>query len=141
MSDATGTHPPLAPLGAPRAVAGVAAKYKAVQVSTCSPAQLVLLLLEGAMRFAAEADVAIAARNRARAGDRIGRCHAVVEELAAGLDMTDTTGLCENLMGVYAFAMRRLLEANLAQDREILAEVPRVLRPIRDGWAQLLGKP
>jgi len=131
----------VSPPALPRAVASVAARYKNVQVTTCSPAQLVLLLLEGAIRFAAEADAAIVARDRGRVGERISRCHAVIEELAAGLDMSDTTGLCENLMGVYGFAMRRLLEANLAQDREILAEVPKVLRPIRDGWAELLGKP
>ena len=125
----------------PRAASAVAAKYKTVQVQTCSPAQLVLLLLEGVLRFAAEADTAVQARDRARAGERIGRCHAILEELAGGLDMTDTTGLCENLMGVYGFAMRRLTEANLKQDREILAEIPKVIRPIRDGWAELLGKP
>ncbi len=122
-------------------VANVAAKYKSVQIQTCSPAQLVLLLLEGVIRFAAEADHAMAQGNRARVGERTGRCHAILEELAGGLDMTDTTGLCENLMGVYGFCMRRLVEANLKQDRDILAEVPKVIRPIRDGWAELLGKP
>lgn len=125
----------------PRAAASVAARYKNVQVATCSPAQLVLLLLEGVIRFAGEADLALANGDRSRAGERIGRCHAILEELACGLDMTDDTGLCENLMGVYAFAMHRLMEANLKQDRAILAEIPVVLRPIRDGWAQLLGKP
>lgn len=122
-------------------VANVAAKYKSVAIQTCSPAQLVLMLLEGVIRFAAEADQAMVRGDRARVGERTGRCHAILEELAGGLDMTDTTGLCENLMGVYAFCMRRLVEANLKQDREILAEVPKVLRPIRDGWAELLGKP
>ncbi len=122
-------------------VANVAAKYKSVAIQTCSPAQLVLMLLEGVIRFATEADQALAQGNRARVGERTGRCHAILEELAGGLDMTDTTGLCENLMGVYGFCMRRLVEANLKQDREILAEVPKVIRPIRDGWAELLGKP
>lgn len=125
----------------PRAASTVAAKYKTVQVQTCSPAQLVLLLLDGVLRFAAEADAAIQARDRARAGERLTRCHAILEELAGGLDMTDDTGLCENLLGVYGFAMRRLTEANLKQDRALLAEVPKVIRPIRDGWAELLGKP
>lgn len=122
-------------------VNSVAAKYKSVAIQTCSPAQLVLMLLEGVIRFAAEADQAMAQNNRARVGERTGRCHAILEELAGGLDMTDTSGLCENLMGVYGFCMRRLVEANLKQDREILAEVPKVIRPIRDGWAELLGKP
>jgi flagellar protein FliS len=119
----------------------IAARYKSVQVTTCSPAQLVLMLLEGVIRFAGEADQAMERGDRARAGERTGRCHAILEQLASGLDMTDDTGLCENLMGVYGFCMRRLLEANLEQDRAILAEVPKVIRPIRDGWAELLGKP
>ncbi len=122
-------------------VANVAAKYKSVQIQTCSPAQLVLMLLEGVIRFAAEAEQAMRQGERARVGERTGRCHAILEELAAGLDPSDTTGLCENLMGVYGFCMRRIVEANLKQDPAILAEVPKVIRPIRDGWAQLLGKP
>lgn len=122
-------------------LANIAARYKNTQIQTCSPAALVLMLLEGVIRFAAEADQAIEQRDFARVGERTGRCHAILEQLAAGLDLTDTTGLCENLLGVYTFAGRRLIEANLKQDREILAEVTKVIRPIRDGWAQLLGKP
>jgi flagellar protein FliS len=122
----------------PRAVA---ARYKATQVATCSPGDLLLLLMDGALRFAAEADQAMERGDRARAGDRIGRCHAIIEQLSAGLDPTDTTGLCANLTALYAFCMGRLLEANLAQDRAMLAEVPTVIRPVRDGVAQVLGKP
>src|SRR4051794_5366530 len=118
-----------------------AARYQATQVTTCSPGDLLLLLMNGALRFAAEADQAMERGDRARAGDRIGRCHAILEELSAGLDPTDTTGLCEDLTALYAFCMRRLLEANLKQDRAILAEVPKVFRPVRDGVAQVLGKP
>jgi len=118
-----------------------AARYKNVQVQTCSPAELVLLLLEGVLRFTQEADAAMAAGDRARAGERIGRTHAILEQLAAGLDPTHAPELCENLTGIYAFCMRRLVEANLKQDRSLLAEVPPVIRPIRDGWAQILGKP
>ena len=58
-------------------IPGVAAKYKNVQVTTCSPAQLVLMLLEGVIRFAAEADQAMQRKDRARAGERISRCHAI----------------------------------------------------------------
>ena len=118
-----------------------AARYKATQVATCSPGDLLLLLIDGAIRFAAEADQAMARGDRARAGDRIGRCHAILEQLSAGLDPTDTTGLCANLTALYAFCMQRLIEANLAQDRVILAEVPKVIRPVREGVAQVLGKP
>lgn len=122
-------------------VSKVAAKYKSTQVVTCSPGELLLLLMDGAIRFASEADQAMARGDRARAGERIGRCHAVVEELAAGLDPTDTTGLCEKLAALYAFCMQRLIEANLQQSREVLADVPRLIRTVREGVAQVLGKP
>src|SRR3954467_10603784 len=92
-----------------------AARYKATQVVSCTPGDLLLLLMDGAIRFAAEADQAMERGDRARAGDRIGRCHAIVAELSAGLDPTDTTGLCADLTALYAFCIARLLEANLAQ--------------------------
>lgn len=118
-----------------------AARYKNTQVTTCSPGDLLLLLIDGALRFAKEADQAMEIRDRARAGDRIGRCHAILEQLSAGLDPTDTTGLCADLTALYAFCMSRLVEANLKQDREILSEISRVIRPVREGVAQVLGKP
>jgi flagellin-specific chaperone FliS len=36
--------------------------------------------------------------------------------------------------------MGRLLEANLAQSKDMLAEVVRVVRPLREGWAEILEK-
>jgi flagellar protein FliS len=128
-------------MSTPAFVTKAAAKYKATQVVTCSPGELLLLLMDGAIRFASEADQAMASGDRARAGERIGRCHAVVEELAAALDPKDTTGLCADLGALYAFCMQRLLEANLQQDREMLADVPRLIRTVREGVAQVLGKP
>src|SRR5690349_15529522 len=122
-------------------VSRVAAKYKTTQVVTCSPGELLLLMMDAAIRFATEADQAMANGDRARAGERIGRCHAVIEQLAAGLDPTDDTGLCEQLSALYAFCMQRLLEANLQQSRQILGEIPGLIRTVREGVAQVLGKP
>lgn len=117
-----------------------AAMYKSVQVQTCSPAELVLLLFDGAIRFAREASAAMESGDRARAGERIGRCHAVLEELAAGLDPSHAPELCENLSAVYGFCMRQLVRANLEQTPALLGEVVEALRPMRDGWAEVLGK-
>ena len=114
-----------------------AARYKNVQVATCSPAQLVVLLYDGALRFTREAMVAMEARDRARAGERIGKAHAVLEELAATLDASQAPELCDNLGGLYAFCMQRLLVANLEQRTAVLDEVVEVLQPLRDAFAQI----
>ncbi len=122
-------------------ILGAAARYKNTQVKTCSPAELVLMLLDGVIRFATEAEQAMAANDRARTGERIDRTHKILEELAAGLDPTHAPELCANLASVYDFAANRLLLANLERNPQHLRDAVTAIRPIRDGWAQMLGKP
>jgi flagellar protein FliS len=124
-------------MSALKSVAAAAASYQNVQARTCSPAMLVKLLLDGAFRFATEAEAAMKVGDRARTGERIGRCHAVLEELAASLDPVHSPELCENLLGIYTFAMRRLTDANLKRDPEALVDVQRVLSPLREAWTEI----
>lgn len=112
-----------------------AARYRKVAVKTCSPQQLLVMLFDGAIRFIGEAEAAMGQKDRARAGERIGKAHAIVEELAATLDPQHAPELCENLLGVYAYSMGRLLEANLHQDPARLTEVAALLTPLRDAFA------
>lgn len=119
--------------------AAVASRYKGVQVSTASPVKIVAMLFDGAIRFTNEADEAFAKGDRLRAGDRINRAHAIVEELAASLDPTHAPELADNLLAVYGFCMRRLIEANLHRDRGMLGEVVKALNPLREAWTILAG--
>lgn len=115
--------------------AAVASRYRGVQLNTASPAQLVVMLYDGALRFASEADEAFGRDDRARAGDRIGRALAIVDELAATLDPAHAPELAENLLALYGYCKRRLLEANLGRDRNALADVVAALTPLREAWA------
>jgi flagellar secretion chaperone FliS len=112
-----------------------AARYRGVQVSTSSPADLVVMLYDGVLRFVGEADAAFAAKERARAGERIGRAMAVVDELTATVDPEHAPELAENLIALYGFVKRRLFDANLKQDRQALADVTTTLAPMREAWA------
>lgn len=114
-----------------------AARYKGVQVATSSPVQLLVLLYDGVIRFVGEADEAFAKNDRARAGERIGRVLAIIDELVATLDPEPAPELAENLLGVYGFCKRRLFDANLKRDREALADVIKAFTPLRDAWAQV----
>ena len=116
-------------------VSAAAARYKGVQVTTCSPLQLLVMLYDGAIRFIGEADVAMDHGDRARAGERVGKAHAILEELAATLDAKQAPELCESLNALYVFSMRKLLEANLRQDRSALAEVVGLLTPLREAFS------
>lgn len=112
----------------------VAQRYKAVQVKTCSPGELLVMLYDGCFKFLDEAEAAMTKDDRARAGDRLNRAHAILTEFIAGLDRSQAPELCDNLEGVYSFCMTQLLQANLQQKPELIAQVKRVLTPLRDGF-------
>lgn len=120
--------------------AAVLSKYGAVQVTTCTPGQLLVMLYDGLFRFLGEAQVALRAKDRARAGERIGRAHSIIELLASTLDPTHAPDLCRNLEGVYLFCMNRVVAANVQQDPARLDEVIRVLTPLREAWREAVSQ-
>ena len=117
-----------------------ASRYRGVQVATASPAQIVAMLYGGIIKFTSDADEAMERKDRARVGDRIGRAMAIVDELASTLDGTQAPELANNLISLYDFCKRRLLEANLKQDRAALADVIAAVTPLKDAFAELAKK-
>ncbi len=111
-------------------------RYKAVQVKTSTPGDLLMLLYDGCFRFLNEALAAMKEGNRGRAGERIDRAHAILSELVSTLRPEVWPELCENLEAVYLFAMGHMVQANLDQDPQKLEDVMRVLEPIRDAFRQ-----
>ena len=91
-------------------------RYQAVQVRTSSRSEVCAMLFKGLMRFLDEARVAIEAGDRGRAGDRIGRAHAILANLSSTLDHGPMPELAANLDALYQFSMGRITEANLHQD-------------------------
>jgi len=114
-----------------------ASRYRGVQVATASPAQIVAMLYGGIVRFATEAGEAMGRNDRARVGDRIGRAMAIVDELASTLDGTQAPELANNLISLYDFCKRRLLEANLKQDRTAIDDVVAAITPLKEAFAEL----
>lgn len=119
--------------------AAVANRYQSVQVTTCSPGQLLVMLYDGLFRFMNEAHVAMTAGIRARAGERIGKAHAILEELLVTIDPKAPPQLLESLTSLYRFCMSRLVEANLFQDPTRIADVQRLLSPVRDAWREVVN--
>jgi len=116
------------------------ARYGAVKVTTASPGNLLVLLYEGLLRFLREAQVAMQANERARAGERLGRAQAILHHLLGSLDKAQAPALCENLQSLYVFSMGHLLKANVEQKPEKIADVIRVLTPLRDAWVTAVAQ-
>lgn len=112
------------------------AAYANNKVMTASPAELVLMLYEGAIKFCNLALDGIAQKDIPKAHKNIMKAERIIEEFQITLD--HKYPVAEDFENVYSYLMMRLREANVKKDCEILAEVLGHLRTMRDTWKEVM---
>jgi len=111
--------------------------YRRMAVETRSPMELVVMLYDGALRFLEEARGAIARRDVAARAEAVSRALAILTELQGTLDVKQGGEIADRLDGLYAFSISRLLDLTAKQDATAIDDIVKVLKPLRDSWAQL----
>lgn len=112
------------------------AAYANNKVTTASPADLVLMLYEGAIKFCNIAIVAVESNDIEKAHTNIMKAQKIIIEFQASLDYKYSTA--KDFNEVYTYLLARLREANLKKDKEILEEVLKHLRTMRDTWKEVM---
>lgn len=110
--------------------------YAKNKILTASPAELTLMLYEGAIKFCNIAIAAIEEKDIEKAHINITKVENIVSEFIATLD--HKYPVAKDFENVYNYLMERLLEANLKKDKEILEEVLKHLRTMRDTWKEVM---
>lgn len=118
-----------------------ARKYLESRVLTASKEELLLMLLDGAVRFVEAARQKLEDRKLDDFCNSLIRAQRIVSELMTTL-RKDVIGeeIYNNLMGLYSFVYRRLVEANLQRDTGMLDEGLKILRLVRDMWREAVEK-
>ena len=112
------------------------AQYEKNKIMTASPAELTLMLYEGAIKFCNIAIMAIEQKDNDKAHANIMKTQRIIEEFRNTLDRKYPVS--EDFDRVYVYILRRLFEANVAKDTEILEEVNTHLRSMRDTWKEVM---
>ena len=112
------------------------AAYANNKIMTASPAELTLMLYEGAIKFANLAITAIEEKDIQKAHDNIMKVEHIIEEFQATLD--HKYPVSKDFDEVYSYLMIRLREANMKKDKEIMEEVLKHLRTMRDTWKEVM---
>ena len=112
------------------------AKYNNSKVLTASPAELTLMLYEGAIKFCNIAIIGIEQKDIQKAHTNIRKVEKIIEEFRSTLDRK--YAVAEDFDRVYVYLLQRLLEANVKKDKEILEEVNMHLRSMRDTWKEVM---
>lgn len=110
-------------------------QYLKTKIETASKEQIVLMLMDGVLRFSEQARKAIAEGNEEERHQKLVRCQDIIFELIAGIDREQGGEIAENLGRLYSYSIRSLVVANLDKNPEKIDEVQRIFREIREGWA------
>ena len=120
------------------AVNNAYAQYNNNKVLTASPAELTLLLYEGAIKFCNIAMMGIEEKNIQKAHDNIKKAQAIIEELQATLN--HSYKVAEDFDNVYRYIYDLLVQANMHKDKEILERALTEIRGMRDTWKEVMKK-
>lgn len=112
------------------------ANYANTKIQTATPAQLTLMLYDGAIKFCHLAITAVENKQIETANTNIKKVEAIIAEFRATLDFKYP--VAKDFDNVYEYLSHRLLEANLHKDKEILEEVLSHLRVMRDTWVEVM---
>ena len=103
------------------------AAYANNKIMTASPAELTLMLYEGAIKFANDIQ---------KAHNNIMKVQRIIEEFQSTLD--HKYPVAKDFDEVYNYLLMRLREANIKKDKDIMEEVLKHLRTMRDTWKEVM---
>ena len=117
---------------------GVLQKYGEVGAQTgvayASPHRLIQMLMDGDLDKIALARGYMLRGEVALKGSHISWAISIIEGLRMSLDQQAGGEIAQNLGALYDYMERRLLEANLKNDPEMLNEVSGLLHQIKGAW-------
>jgi flagellar protein FliS len=115
-----------------------------MSVVTATPAQLVLMLYDGAIGFLERSltgfDYKDPLQFNQTINNNVQRAQSIIHEMNARLDLKRGGEVAENFRRLYDYFYRRLQEANMKKKRAPIEEVAGHLRELRDTWAQMLHR-
>lgn len=118
----------------------VSGEYLRNAVLTATSEQLVLMLYDGAIRFARQGKEAIEREDFETSCEKLLRAQRIVQELQAGLRREENPEICDKMSSLYNFICERLVRANMKRETTPIDEAVIVLEHQRETWRLLLNQ-
>ena len=112
-------------------------QYRENEISTSSQGRLILMMYEGAIKFATMALQSIEKGDIAGQGKYINKTHDIINELSLALDLKKGGEVAQRLESLYQYMLSQLTLANIKSDRKALEMVIKILSPLAEAWEQL----
>jgi flagellar protein FliS len=115
-------------------------QYLATQIQTASKEQLVLMLMNGVIRFGEKGKKAIESGDIEVAHEALTRTQAIILELFYCLDREAGGEIAENLARLYTYSFQKLIEANMRKNIQSVEEVQKIFRELSEGWSGAMSQ-
>ncbi|WP_062199891.1 flagellar export chaperone FliS [Massilibacterium senegalense] len=110
--------------------------YKQNTVNTAPPGELTLMLYNGCLKFISAGKQAMKNGDVNGKNENLKKAQDIIQELMVTLN-TDIS-VAANMMQMYDYIHRRLIEANVQNDVEVLEEAEGYVVEFRDTWKAVL---
>ena len=114
------------------------AEYNRNKVLTASPAELTLLLYEGAIKFCNIAIIGLEQNDMEKTHNNIVKVENIIEEFQATLN--HKYPVAKDFENVYNYIYSLLVDANIKKDTEILNRALDEIRGMRDTWKEVMNR-
>jgi flagellar protein FliS len=114
------------------------AQYNRNKIMTASPAELTLLLYDGAIKFCNVALLGLEQNDMEKVHINITKAEDIIVEFQSTLN--HKYAVAEDFDKIYKYIYELLVEANIKKDRELLERALNELRGMRDTWKEVMAK-
>jgi len=114
--------------------------YKETSIKTASPAKLVVMLYEGAIRFLRQTEDNIRKKDFAQKSQSVDRAVAIIQHLQGTLDLEKGGKVAYDLDRLYTYISTRIFDASAKLDLKALEEAIQLLTTLLSGWEEIARK-
>jgi flagellar protein FliS len=111
-------------------------QYNNNKVLTASPAELTLLLYEGAIKFCNVAIIGVEQKDIMKVHNNLKKAQVIIEELRATLN--HKYPVAEDFENIYKYIYNLLVRANVSKKTEDIETALVELRGMRDTWKEVM---
>ena len=112
-------------------------QYKETQIATANQGKLIVMLYDGAIKFLNIAIENMNPKTYDLVNANIIKAQDIITELLLSLNMRDGGEISQNLFNLYMFFKKELLQANIKKDAEIIKNVVKMMKDLREAWDKI----
>ncbi len=116
----------------------IAQEYNRNKILTASPAELTLMLYEGAIKFCNMALIAIEKNDYEKAHINIKKAENIITEFK--ITLNHKYPVAKDFENIYNYIYSLLVDANIKKDPEILNQALDQIRGMRDTWKEVMNR-